>query len=205
MDSTSYVYTKDHLGSIWQVVDDDGETITSMTTYSPWGEQAITGAGPHSSFGYTGHLRHSEPTDVALAQYRGYDPKLGRWLSRDPIGENDGPNLHAYVNQNPVVWVDPDGLSKTTGVRGSDWVYDRLKDLQRQYKDKPDELNRCVKELEDELQKKKAINNKRRGWIKLAKKAKLPVVIPAICLDTKTCWCFRYPNECADWYEAMGE
>jgi uncharacterized protein RhaS with RHS repeats len=46
-----------------------------------------------------------------LTKYRVYDPKDGRWLSRDPIGEAGGINLYAYVGGNPVNWIDPLGLS----------------------------------------------------------------------------------------------
>ncbi len=53
----SFVYVRDHLGSIWQVVGDDGEIVSSLATYNPWGQQMIGGAGPHSSLGYTGHVR----------------------------------------------------------------------------------------------------------------------------------------------------
>jgi hypothetical protein len=39
-----------------------------------------------------------------------YDPELGRWLSRDPIGEDGGINLYGYVGNDPVNGVDPLGL-----------------------------------------------------------------------------------------------
>ena len=41
--------------------------------------------------------------------YRFYDAVDGRWASRDPIGEGDGPNLYAMVHNNPVNMVDMDG------------------------------------------------------------------------------------------------
>jgi uncharacterized protein RhaS with RHS repeats len=34
------------------------------------------------------------------------------WLSRDPAGFVDGPNLYAYVRQNPWTAFDPDGLAE---------------------------------------------------------------------------------------------
>ena len=34
------------------------------------------------------------------------------WLSRDPIAENGGINLYAYVGNDPINWVDPFGLYK---------------------------------------------------------------------------------------------
>lgn len=42
--------------------------------------------------------------------YRYFDPEAGVWLSRDPAGYVDGPNLYAYVGQNPWSKVDPLGL-----------------------------------------------------------------------------------------------
>ena len=38
---------------------------------------------------------------------------VGQWLARDPIGENGGINLYAYVGNNPVNAFDPFGLWQT--------------------------------------------------------------------------------------------
>jgi hypothetical protein len=43
----------------------------------------------------------------------GYDPYLGRWLSRDPIGEEGGVNLYGYVSGQVVTRKDPLGLTDT--------------------------------------------------------------------------------------------
>ncbi len=41
--------------------------------------------------------------------YAFYNPQLGSWANRDPIGEHDGPNLYAYVRNRAVNFVDTDG------------------------------------------------------------------------------------------------
>jgi hypothetical protein len=38
-----------------------------------------------------------------------YNPQTGRWLSRDPIGENGGENLHGFVRNCPQSLIDPLG------------------------------------------------------------------------------------------------
>ena len=47
------------------------------------------------------------PMDHLLA-YR--DLETGTFLTRDPAGMVDGPNLYAYVRQNPWTKFDPEGL-----------------------------------------------------------------------------------------------
>jgi len=105
-----YFYTKDHLGSIRKVVAADGIAVKARYEYTPWGEVTkIGGTGVESDFLYTGHFYHEE-SDLFLTWFRAYDPGLGRWLSRDPIAENGGINLYAYVLNNPVLFWDPLGL-----------------------------------------------------------------------------------------------
>ena len=39
-----------------------------------------------------------------------YNPIVGRWLSRDPIGEEGGQNLYGFVANTPINAVDQLGL-----------------------------------------------------------------------------------------------
>jgi hypothetical protein len=52
----------------------------------------------------------------ALARF--YDPQIGRFLTPDPAGTIDSPNLYAYVLNDPINFTDPSGLCETvTGSR----------------------------------------------------------------------------------------
>ena len=50
-------------------------------------------------FNFTGLYQHAK-SGLDMAAFRFYDPDLGRWLSRDPIGEAGGLNLYGYVENN---------------------------------------------------------------------------------------------------------
>jgi len=59
---------------------------------------------------------------------RYYDPNVGRFISEDPLGFDGGDvNLFAYVQSNPVSFVDPPGLMKLpadpSGL-GPEWIPD---------------------------------------------------------------------------------
>jgi RHS repeat-associated protein len=58
--------------------------------------------------GFTGR----EPDEMGLIYYRAryYDPAVGRFTQRDPIGLQGGINQYAYVNNNPINYTDPLGL-----------------------------------------------------------------------------------------------
>jgi len=108
--TSDYFNTRDHLGSVREVTASNGTTIESRYDYDLWGNVSrIAGTGVESDFVYTGHFYH-KTSELHLAQYRAYNSELGRWLSRDPAGFIDGPNLYAYVSNDPISRIDPLGL-----------------------------------------------------------------------------------------------
>jgi uncharacterized protein RhaS with RHS repeats len=51
--------------------------------------------------------------------YRDYDPDIGRWTAKDPIGFAAGDtDLYGYCVNDPINWTDPDGLLVVPGPTG---------------------------------------------------------------------------------------
>ena len=116
--NSSFYYTRDHLGSIRELTDATGAMRTRYD-YDPYGRRTtmrVGGSGNiDADFGFTGHYHH-DPSDLWLTLFRGYTADDGRWLTPDPLEDAEmqqGPNLFEYVNNNPVVRIDPSGLLMT--------------------------------------------------------------------------------------------
>ncbi|PHV09795.1 RHS repeat domain-containing protein [Chitinimonas sp. BJB300] len=107
----------DHLGTPRLVTDATKHAIWSWQLGEPFGatdaEEDPEGTGAK----YTFNLRFSgqyfdKETGHHYNYYRNYDRKNGRYLESDPIGLAAGVNTYAYVDGNPLSYVDPDGLLK---------------------------------------------------------------------------------------------
>ncbi len=57
---------------------------------------------------YCGY-RFDAETQLYYVRNRTYNPTLGRWIQRDPIGITGGINLYGYVNDSPLTDRDSDG------------------------------------------------------------------------------------------------
>jgi RHS repeat-associated protein len=106
--STNYYYTRDHLGSIRELTNGSG-AVQTRYDYDPYGRRTRLTGTLDADFGFTGHYYH-QPSGLHLALYRAYNADLGRWISRDPIGERGGVNLYAYITNDPLNGIDPLGL-----------------------------------------------------------------------------------------------
>jgi len=107
----AYYYSRDYLGSIREMRKSN-DTVVARYDYDPWGRSTTVINTTLPDFNFTGLYRHSA-SNLDLAVYRAYDPDLGRWISRDPIGETGGFNLYGYVGNSPDNFVDPFGLAGT--------------------------------------------------------------------------------------------
>ncbi len=87
--------------------------------YSPFGETVVS-TGPNASdFLHRFSTKPAEDnTGLVLYEYRVYSPSTGRFISKDPIGEDGGLNLY---NASVVNGVDMLGL---TGI--NPWVYKQI-------------------------------------------------------------------------------
>ena len=121
MNGGSFYYTRDHLGSIREMIDTNG-VIVARYDYDPLGRRTKLPSGaPDADFGFTGDYYH-QPSGLCLAPYREYAPGLGRWLSRDPIGERGGTNLYVYVRNNPIMLIDPLGLTDFNALQTQNYL-----------------------------------------------------------------------------------
>lgn len=69
-----------------------------------------TGILPKYPFGFTGGVTdpHTKLVQLGAADY---NPSTGRWMQKDPIGFGGADsNLYRYVGNDPVNFIDPEGL-----------------------------------------------------------------------------------------------
>lgn len=100
----------DHQGSVIATSDSTGKAVATAT-YSPHGEGEPPAQSP---FGYTGREYDAE-TGLYYYRARYYSPYLGAFLSMDPVGTKDDPNLYMYVGLDPANKTDPTGKQESGG------------------------------------------------------------------------------------------
>jgi len=121
-----YRVITDQLGSPVYVVNiANANDVMLDASYDEWGNvttyTSSTGTWP-IPFGFAGGL-YDEDTGFVRFGARDYDPRIGRWTSKDPIGFGGGQaNLYVYVANDPLSATDPEGKFIFLAVPAVYWV-----------------------------------------------------------------------------------
>ncbi|MBF0385416.1 MAG: RHS repeat-associated core domain-containing protein, partial [Candidatus Omnitrophica bacterium] len=91
---------------------DINQQIVNSYSYTPFGEIINKTENIPNPFLFGGQYGiMQEDGNLYYARARYFDASVGRFISEDPSGFADGPNIYSYAQNNPVVFVDPLGLS----------------------------------------------------------------------------------------------
>lgn len=101
-----YTPITDTFGHVRALLDADGNSVSTYR-YSAFGKEEIKGK-VLSPWRYAGKRIDAETGFIYFGK-RHYDPKTLCWMTPDPLEDIDGPNHYAYVKNNPLYYVDPDG------------------------------------------------------------------------------------------------
>ncbi|MEK6589678.1 MAG: lipid II-degrading bacteriocin, partial [Nitrospinota bacterium] len=106
-----YCYHFDGLGSVTALTDGKGK-IAVRYEYDSFGKIKRHGHKVKQPYTYTAR-EYDRETGLYYYRARYYDPMVGRFINKDPIGFRGGINLYSYVGNNPVLFIDPYGLFST--------------------------------------------------------------------------------------------
>lgn len=107
LNDKTYIPLHDHNGNVTVLIDAATSQPIETYTYTAFGEESHTN---HLNPWRFSSKRFDPESGLIYFGNRYYDPSIGRFITRDPIGIEDGPNLYAYVHNNPLTSIDTFGL-----------------------------------------------------------------------------------------------
>jgi RHS repeat-associated protein len=140
-------YAYDANGNVTDLVGTNGTGLAHYE-YDPFGNPLVATGTLAAANPFRFSTKYTDD-ETGLVYYgiRYYSPEMGRWLSRDPIGERGGRNLYGFVNNSPVNYFDPYGLWKS-------WTHKNLTKKAWQSVTRPEDMEkygrRILKILKEE-------------------------------------------------------
>ena len=112
-----YAPIHDHRGSVACLVDMDSRRVVEYSRMTAFGEEQLYNSAGESipaelacnPWRFSSKRCESE-TGLVFYGRRFYDPEIGRWMTKDPLGDVDGVNDYAFVRNSPENLVDGEGL-----------------------------------------------------------------------------------------------
>ena len=118
-------YAYNAVGSTVALTDTNG-VPTKTDYYEAFGN--ITSSSGSSS---NNRLANTKERDFSIGLdnhgFRYFDPEIGRYITRDPLGYKDGLDVYLYVHNNPINHIDPLGLEGKGRPYWEDKAYERLR------------------------------------------------------------------------------
>lgn len=108
-----YYIHNDHLGTPKLLTDSHQQAVWRAKS-TPFGNAFVNndvdGDGMAIEFNLRQPGQYYDPeSGLYYNYYRYYDPKMGRYITSDPIGLAGGLNTYLYANANPLKYIDPTG------------------------------------------------------------------------------------------------
>jgi RHS repeat-associated protein len=111
-----FYYHGDMLGTTRRTTNGPGNMVDTAA-YTGFGE--FLGGSTDRRYGFAGAWQYQSHPGTGFpflhVGHRYYDPAIGRFLQRDPIGIGGGVNVYGYVMHLPTLHVDPSGLARDRG------------------------------------------------------------------------------------------
>jgi RHS repeat-associated protein len=111
---TDYNYLYDGKGNVTALIDSTQSPVVTYA-YDPFGVLMKKVGTFDQPYQFSTKMYDSQLGHVKY-EFRTYDPKIAKWMTRDPLGEEGGINLYGFVGGNPANYFDPHGLAAATPV-----------------------------------------------------------------------------------------
>jgi RHS repeat-associated protein len=102
-------YHYDGIGNVVNMTGANG-VQNAKYIYDAFGNQLQVSGAWTATNDYAFSTKEKDASGLVYYGARYYNPEIGRWTQRDPMGFVDGPNVYAFVGNNPVNFVDEWGL-----------------------------------------------------------------------------------------------
>ncbi|SCA58805.1 hypothetical protein AB751O23_AP_00150 [Chlamydiales bacterium SCGC AB-751-O23] len=117
LEGKAYIPFYDHRGSVAALCDPKTSELKEAYKYDAYGQETVFDASgkelSHSALNNPWRFSSKRVCEDSKFVYFGeryYDPKQGVWITTDPNGFADGPNLYSYVHNSPLNYTDAYGL-----------------------------------------------------------------------------------------------